>query len=258
MSHPMRVVIVDDELPARDLLRSMLEAEPDVVVVGEAADGDGAIEQIAACRPELLMLDIHMPGRDGFDVIEAVGARAMPHVIFMSAYDRYALRAFDVHALDYILKPYDQLRLSRAIQHAATRVRACTPDDLETRLAALVEHVQSRRAYPQRVGVRTDGRTIFIDTRDIDYIQAADKVLRVHVGKATHTMRITMGAMESQLDPAAFVRVHRSTIVNVARVREIQPWFRNDYVLILHNGARLMSGRMYRHAVRAMLNAVIR
>ena len=258
MSQPLRVVIVDDETPARDLLRSMLVHEPGVLVVGEASNGHEAVERIAEYRPDLVLLDIHMPGRDGFDVIEAVGPHAMPHVVFMSAFDQYALRAFNVHALDYILKPYDHQRLSRAIRHAAAHIRGPNHDDLETRLATLVEHVHSRRAYPQRVGVRTNGRTVFIDTQDIDYIEAADKVLLVHATRATHTMRITMSAMESQLDPTSFVRIHRSTIVNVARVREIQPWFQNDYVLLLQGGARLTSSRMYRDAVRGILNAVIR
>ncbi len=258
MSQPVRVVIVDDEAPARELLRSMLDREDGVHIVGEASDGQQAVACITQSRPDLVLLDIHMPGGDGFEVIEAVGAHAMPHVIFMSAYDRYALRAFDVHALDYLLKPYDQDRLSRAIRRAAARVRELNHDDLETRLATFVEHVQSRRAYPQRVGVRTDGRTMFIDTRDIDYIQAADKVLLVRTGKTTHTMRITMNAMESQLDPATFVRVHRSTIVNVTRVQEIQSWFQNDFMLILRDGTRVTSGRAYRAAVKGILNAVIR
>jgi two-component system LytT family response regulator len=254
----VRVLIADDQTLFREGIKDLLENERIVEVVGEAADGNEAVERIAECHPDLVLLDIHMPGRDGFDVIEAVGPHAMPHVVFMSAYDRYALRAFDVHALDYILKPYDQQRLARAVRHAAAHVREVTHDDLETRLATLVEHVHSRRAYPQRVGVKTDGRTIFIDTQEIDYIEAADKVLLVRTARAIHTMRITMSAMESQLDPQSFVRIHRSTIVNVARVREIQPWFQNDYVLILRDGTRLTSSRMYRDAVRGILSAAIR
>jgi two-component system LytT family response regulator len=252
LTDSLRVLIVDDEPPARELLRSMLEVESGISVVGESANGMEAVAHIRQLRPDLVFLDIQMPERDGFGVIEDVGIEEMPMVVFVTAYDQYALRAFDASATDYLLKPFDRDRLRRAIRRASERRRQNTPKALADDLRILLDQLRSRRAYPPRIGAKVDGKLILINVQDVDWIEAAGKVVQVHVGPRVHTVRETMNALELQLDPALFVRIHRSTIVNAERIREVQPWFQNDQLVILRDGSKLRAGRSYKSKLDAL------
>jgi two-component system LytT family response regulator len=257
---PVRAVVVDDEPLAREHLVALLADEPDVEVVGEAGGGAAAIRLIGAERPALVFLDVQMPGCDGFEVLRAVAPVHRPLVVFVTAYDAHAVRAFEVAAVDYLLKPVLEPRFRAAVRRAVARVRgpAAEADDVAARLAALLrqqggaEPADVARDDRARVPVRADGRVTFVRTHDIDWIDADDDEVRLHVGRATHVLRETMARMEARLPPG-FVRIHRSTIVNVERIREVQPWTRGDFVLILHDGTRLLSGRTYRDDVLRLL-----
>jgi two-component system LytT family response regulator len=252
VSARVRALVVDDEAPARALLRSLLAGHPEVEVVGEAVSGVEAAALIASLRPELVFLDVQMPGLNGFEVIEAVSPARMPAVVFVSAYDEYALRAFEVHALDYLLKPFDRARLARALDHAIAQLRG-SDAMLGARLESLLEHLHARRAYPERIAVRFETRTLLVDLATIDWMEAANKQVRLHAGEKVYEVRATMRALEEELDPQRFVRIHRSTIVNVARIRELQPWFQGTRVLILHDGTRLFSGPGYEANLRRIV-----
>lgn len=245
----IRALVVDDEPPARDLLRSLLGRLPDISVVGEAADGREAVSAIETLRPDLVFLDVQMPELDGFGVIEEIGPDRMPAVVFVTAYDRYALRAFEVHALDFLLKPYDQKRLAAAVRHATERGSVMT-----AQLKALLQELRTAGgSRGGRLSIKSDGRVRFVDTEAIDWIEADDKVVRIHAGKEVHVMRTTLSSVGRQLDAATFVRIHRSTIVNAKRIREVQPWFHSDYVVIMADGTKLMTGRAYRAALKRLI-----
>jgi two-component system LytT family response regulator len=247
-----RVLVVDDEAPARRLACSLLTRMDDVEVIGDAASGQAAVEAIRRLRPDIVVLDVQMPGLDGFDVIGAVGAANMPIVVFVTAYERYAIKAFDVSAVDYLMKPFDDERFRTAIERAVTRVRGGRSPELSARLEALLEQLARGRA-PDHIALKVDGRHLLIDAGDIDYVEVSDKVLRVHTAGQVYQVRETLNGIERRLHGPPFVRIHRSVIVNIGRVKEIQPWFQGDYVLILHSGKRLMSGRGYRDVVRRLL-----
>jgi two-component system LytT family response regulator len=247
-----RVLVVDDEAPARRLACSLLLRMEDVEVIGDAASGQTAVEAIRHLRPDIVLLDVQMPGLDGFDVIGAVGAANMPVVVFVTAYERYAIKAFDVHAVDYLVKPFDDERFRTAIERAVTRVRGGRSPELSARLDALLEQLARGRA-PDHIALKVDGRHLMIGAGDIEHIEVSDKVLLVHTGEQVYQVRETLNAIERRLHGPPFVRIHRSVIVNIGRVKEIQPWFQGDYVLILHNGKRLVSGRAYRDVVRKLL-----
>ncbi len=253
MTAPIRAIIVDDEPPAREQLRALLAAEPDVVVVGEAGGGTAAIQLIRDARPALVFLDVQMPGCDGFAVVRAV-APEMPAVIFVTAYDAHALQAFSVAAVDYLLKPLVELRFRDAVRRAILRLRTTDAAALSAQLSAQLAAMLERLPAPitDHLTLWADGRVVFVPTRDIDWIDAADDHVRVHVGRVVHVTRETMSGMESRL-PLGFLRVHRSCVVNVSRIREVQPWVKGDYVLILHDGTRVTTGRTYRDRVRALL-----
>jgi two-component system LytT family response regulator len=247
-----RVLVVDDEAPARRLACSMLLRMEDVEVIGDAASGQTAVEAIRRLRPDIVLLDVQMPGLDGFDVIGAVGAANMPVVVFVTAYERYAIKAFDVHAVDYLVKPFDDERFRTAVERAVTRVRGGRSPELSARLEALLEKL-ARGPAPDHIALKVDGRHVLIDAGDIECIEVSDKVLLVHTAGQVYQVRETLSAIERRLHGPPFVRIHRSVIVNIGRVKEIQPWFQGDYVLILRNGKRLMSGRGYRDVVRRLL-----
>jgi two-component system LytT family response regulator len=243
---PLGVVIVDDEPLARDLLRALLARHDDVTVVGEGTGVDAAA-LVARTRPDIMFLDIQMPEVDGFRLLELLGPEAVPAVVFVTAYDRYALRAFDVHALDYLLKPVEERRFAAALQRAKKRARAHQRGEMDQRLAELLA---DRAASRSRFLVPVRGKSIVIGADEIDWIEAADYYASLHVtsasGPATHLLRETMDDLEEQLDPRKFVRVHRSAIVNVDRVREIHPLFRGDCTLVLSNGAKVKLSRSRR------------
>jgi len=255
---PTRVLIVDDEPLARERLRTLLQEEPGFEIVGEAGDGTTGAESILALQPDLVFLDVQMPGADGFDVIEAVGVDKMPFVVFVTAYDRYALRAFDVHALDYLLKPFDRERFRQALTRAHQQLeRSAGNGEIERRLAAIVNDLRPPKARTDRFVVKSGGRIFFVRTGEIDWIEAAGNYVKLHVGNDSHLIRETMNAVEGKLSPDLFVRIHRCHIVNIEQVRELQPWFNGEYVVVLHNGTQLRLSRSYREKLEERLGKAL-
>lgn len=247
----LRVLIVDDEPLARDLLRRTLAAESGVEVVGECGGGAEAVEAIADRAPDLVFLDIRMPEVDGFDVIEQVGPDRMPEVIFVTAYEEYSLRAFRVHALDYLLKPYESGRVIEAVHHARGWIkvgsRARLGDRLESLLSELRDDRKGRRTRrARRLTVRTEERVHFVDVDEIDWIEADDKTVLVHTGEDVHRLRITLRGLLERLGPERFVRIHRSAAVNVDRVVEARPRGHGDHVAVLDTGQKLRVSRTYK------------
>ena len=244
-------MIVDDERLARKRVRRLLQTDPDIEIIGECGDAAEAVRAIRDLSPDLLLLDVQMPGGDGFQVLEQVGpAEKLPVVIFVTAHDSHALRAFEVHAQDYLLKPFDRQRFQRALRQAKTQVERRTSAEMSRQLLALLEDLQSERKYLQRLVIKSGGRVIFLKTEDVDWIEAADNYVRLHAGSETHLLRETMNAIEGQLDPQKFLRIHRSTIVNVDRIGQLHPWFRGDYQVILKDGTELTLSRSYRERVQ--------
>lgn len=242
MTEPLRAIVVDDEPLARDSIRALLAHENDIVITGEATGIDAAA-LVARTRPDIMFLDIQMPDVDGFALLEKIGAEAVPAVVFVTAYDRYALRAFDVHAIDYLLKPFDDSRFRDALARARERAQSRRRGEIDRRIAELLA---DRRASQSRFLVRVRDKSIVIDAGDIDWIEAADYYVSLHVGGASHLLRQTMNEIETQLDPARFFRVHRSAIVNIERVREIHPLFRGDCAVVLRDGTRVKLSRTRR------------
>jgi two-component system LytT family response regulator len=246
----VRALIVDDEEPARRLLRALLSVWSRVSVIGEAADGEAAASLIRDERPDLVFLDVQMPRMTGFDVVAAISPESMPTVVFVTAYDQYALRAFEVSACDYLLKPFDEDRLAMAVQRALER------HDQRNQLtgAALRSLLSEVRQSPEsQIVLKVDGRHVFLSPSEIDWIEASGKELRVHVGKNALVVRESMSSLELRLEPHRFIRVHRSAMVNRSRIREMQPWFQGEYVLILRDGTKVTTGRSYREAVQRLV-----
>lgn len=268
-----RVVIVDDEPLARDCIRLALAKATDVTIVAECSDGVGAVHAIRTHAPDIVFLDVQMPGLDGFAVIDRIGAGAMPPVVFVTAYDAHAMRAFEVHALDYVLKPFDDDRLLSALDHARSVVRERQHGELGRRLAEVLRSWNASAAareapderdddapsvpepseaakraasgsYIARFAVRGGGRVRFVPATDVDWIEADGNYAILHVGEARHRIRAALRQVIAELDPKRFVRTHRSVIVNVERIRELQPWFGGDYIAILRNGAKLKVSRL--------------
>jgi two-component system LytT family response regulator len=249
----IRTLIVDDEPLARQRLRKLLEADADIAIAGECADGREALAALRELRPDLVFLDVQMPGMDGFGVLQGLGGAVTPVVIFVTAHDRYALKAFEVHALDYLLKPFDKARFAAALGRAKAQIGQGSAAALNERLHALLQTVEQRRGGPERLMVKSAGRIFFVRIADVDWIEAAGNYVRLHVGEEDHLLRESLTALEKMLDPARFVRIHRSTIVNLERIRELQPAFHGDYVIILSSGAELPLARSCRHKLEEAL-----
>ena len=249
----IQTLIVDDEPLARDRVRQLLQADQEFHVAGECRNGSEAVEAIRKARPDRVFLDVQMPEVDGFGVIEAIGARNMPAVIFVTAYDKYALRAFDENALDYLLKPYDERRFQRAVQRVKDHLNRGNSGDVAQRMLAMLQDVSPERKAMDRLVIKSDGRVVFLKTREVDYAEAAGNYLSLHVGKDTYLIRETMNAFEARLDPEKFLRIHRSTIVNIERIKEVQPWFKGEYVVTLRDGTELSLSRTYRDKLRQFL-----
>lgn len=250
----MRTLVVDDEMLARRRLKALLADEPQMDVVGEAANGRAAIKAILEKRPELVLLDVQMPGLNGFEVLRELAAYgvAPPAIVFVTAHDEYAIRAFDVEAVDYVLKPVTEERLRTAVHRAIARLRERPPAELQGALRQLLERVGAMDTAPSRIPVKHDGRVTFVDVGDIDWVDADRDLVRIHTGGAVHVVRSTMDEVSARLG-SGFLRIHRSSIVNTARIREIQPWFKGDYVVLMKDGTKLRSGRTYRAGVQALL-----
>ena len=242
----LRTLIIDDEPLARERVRMMLGMHDDVVVAGECGDGQQANEAIRARRPALGFLGVQMPRVAGFGVLRALEGEYMPYVVFVTAYDQYALKAFEVHALDYVLKPFNAERFSQALQRARAAIAKRGAVDASVdkdRLRALVASLTAEQREKQRIVVKSSGRVFFVKVDDIDWIEAEGNYVRLHMGPQSHLLRETMKGMESVLDASQFIRIHRSTIVNADRIRELQPLFHGEYAVILRDGTRLVASR---------------
>ena len=249
----IRALIADDEPLARERLRMLLQSEEWLEVIGEAGDGPAAITAIQRLRPDIVFLDVQMPGATGFDVIEAIGAESMPFVVFVTAYDKYALKAFDVHAIDYLLKPFDKERFRAALARARQQLERQSGGELERRLLELVQDLKPAASKIERFVIKGSGRVFFVRAEEIDWIEAAGNYVKLHVGKEAHLFRETMSALEARLSSDTFYRIHRSHIVNIERVRELQPWFNGEYVVFLKDGTRLTLSRGYREKLQERL-----
>ncbi|HXW08337.1 MAG TPA: LytTR family DNA-binding domain-containing protein [Vicinamibacterales bacterium] len=249
----IRTIIVDDEPLARERLATLLAGESDMEVVAQCRDGEEAVAAIQDHSPDLVFLDVQMPQMNGFDVIEAVGTERMPLVIFVTAFDQHALRAFQVRALDYILKPFDRERFTEALTRARRQIEREETGDLGRRLLALVKDLRRDQPRSDRLVVKSGGRLFFLRMDEIDWIEAAGNYVRLHVGNTSHLLRETMNAIEGRLDPEKFFRIHRSRIVNMERIQEMQPWLNGEYAVVLRTGTRLTLSRGYREKLQERL-----
>ena len=242
----VRTLIADDELLARERLRQLLAEQPEIDLVGECADGREAVAEIRKKSPELIFLDIQMPELDGFAVLDAINLEPMPIIVFVTAHDKFALRAFEVHAVDYLLKPFDRERFQSALRRALEQVKHREdPARAQAQAAALTE-MQSPAKPAERLAIKSDGRITILRTADIAWIEAAHNYVEIHEDKRSHLLRETMGGIEQKLPPEKFVRISRSVIVNVDRVKELQPTFYGEYKVTLLNGKCLTLSRRYR------------
>jgi two-component system, LytTR family, response regulator len=253
MTRKIRVLLVDDETLARERVRGMLAEASDVEIVGECADGTSAVEAIERDQPDLVFLDVQMPGLDGFEVIENLEVERMPAIIFVTAYDDYAIRAFGVHALDFLLKPFDRQRFEKALDHARQQIALASRPDIDPGIVALLKDLRAERARNERIVVKTSDRVFFVRAEEIDWVEAAGNYVKIHVKGEAHVIRGSMKAMESRLDPRIFVRIHRSTIVNVDRIKELEPWFHGEYIVIMQDGSRLTASRVFADRLTALM-----
>ena len=264
MSGPIRVVIADDEPLARQRVRRLLRREHDVQVVGECADGAETVAAVLRESPDLLFLDVQMPELDGFAVLRALPDERLPVTVFVTAFDQYALRAFEARALDYLLKPFTEARFRAAFE----RARALVGGPAGAERAAMLTLLEQLRSEVRGLGhatapagadrllVKEEGRVLVVPLERVDYLEAARNQVRVHAGRAVHLVRETLSSLEARLDPARFARIHRSVVVNLDRVAEIQPWFSGDAMILLHGGAKLRLSRSYRQALEERLARV--
>lgn len=251
----IRVLLSDDEALARERLRSLLEDERDLEIVAECGDGKSAIAMIKREKPDLVFLDIQMPEIDGFGVVSALRHDPMPLTIFVTAYDRYAMKAFEVHALDYLLKPVGKQRLAEALEHARKQLLHPSEGMFQGRVLALLAELDSRHNAPQRIVIKADGEIVCLKPGEIDWAESAGNYVCLHVGGATHILRETITALESRLGQRQFLRVHRSTLVNVDRIKTLRPSLYGDYAILLRDGTKLTLSRGFRESVLKRLGA---
>ena len=243
---PLRVLVVDDEAPARRKVLRLLGEEAGMEIVGQADSGEAAVAAIKKHRPDLVFLDVQMPGLDGFAVIQALHAAQLhlPRVIFITAHDRFALRAFEVHAFDYLLKPVSQERFREALERARGQHEQST-DGFSARVHAMLEQLEREKSFPERILIQEDSRAIFVAVKEISWVEADRNYLLLHCAKRTHTLRRTLDALENTLDPRLFVRINRGTLVRLDVIRELLPWFHGEYKVVLHDGTELRWSRRY-------------
>jgi len=253
----IRALIVDDEPLARRRIKSLLAHDSSVEVIGECSDGHKAVTAISDVTPDLVFLDVQMPAMDGFDVIKTIGPERMPTVIFVTAYDQYALKAFEVNALDYLLKPFDRKRFQKALERAKAMIRGLREGKVNNQLLSLLGGLRREQETPDRFVIKSRGRVVFLRVEEIDWMRAVGNYVRLQVGRDSHLMRETMTGMEAKLNPDRFMRIHRSTIVNLDRVKEAQPWAKGEYVVIMRDGTRLIMSRRYRERLNERLNKPI-
>jgi two-component system LytT family response regulator len=253
---PIRVLIVDDEPAARAAIRHLLRGDHDVEVVGESRNGGEAQRMIAAGGVDLVFLDVQMPVLDGLAVAAGIDADALPVIVFVTAYDQYALRAFEVHAVDYLLKPFTDERFHSTLARAKRIVRQGRQDQVTERIRALLDEqlpVPPARSRLRRLALRTGDRVALVPVSEVDWIEAEGDYVRVHIGPACHLMRETMQHMAASLDPARFARIHRSAIVNLDRVKELRALFRGEFAVVMHDGTELKLSRSYKEPFESQL-----
>lgn len=248
-----RILIVDDEALARDRIRALLEHRNDVELIGECASGYEAVEAIQRLNPDLVYLDVQMPELDGFEVLARLGTASLPTVIFVTAFDTYALKAFEVHALDYLLKPFDRERFETSLERAILQTRNQRNNTLNQRFLALLDDIRSENRHLERFVIKTGGRIYFLKSDEIDWIEAAGNYVRLHSGSQSHLLRETMNGIEAQLDRSRFVRIHRSVIVNIECIKDLLPLFHGDYSVRLQDGTELTLSRTYRDRLQSIL-----
>ena len=242
----IRALVVDDEPLAREMVREMLATDPEVEVVGECGNGREAIEAIKTSTPDLVFLDVQMPELGGFEVLESLDPNTTPYVIFVTAYDQYAVRAFEVHALDYLLKPFDRERFEVAWQRAKAQIKLDRTSRRDQDIIALLEELKAGPRYLERLVIKNGGRVFFMHVQDIYCIEAEGNYVRVYDNQKGYLLRETISSLEEQLDPKQFLRIHRSAIVKIDRIKEMQPWFHGEYRIIMENGKQLALSRNYR------------
>lgn len=250
----IRTIIVDDVDLARERIKILLD-DAEIEIVGEAANGREAIEAIRDLQPDLVFLDVQMPQIDGFDVIETIGVEKMPAVIFVTAYDEFALRAFEINAVDYLLKPFGEERLKKAVERARREIQRAEPAaEIEARLRRLLKEVKTEPKYLKRIPVKSARGTTLVLTGEIDWINSAGHYLEIHAGRETHLVRERLSQIEQKLDPEIFIRVHRSIIVNLDRIKSLHPLFNGDHLIILQNGQELNLSRTYHEKLMLLLS----
>jgi two-component system LytT family response regulator len=264
---PLRALVADDEPTARRGVRLLLEKENDITVVADARDGLETIAKIRELKPDLVFLDVQMPGADGFDVIGQIGSAGMPAVVFITAYDEYALRAFDVNAVDYLLKPYEDSRFRAATTRVREAARQRKAASVNAKLTQLLHYLETtpastaaqaaREPFPDRILIKTSGEIFFLKPEEVDWIEAEGDYMVFHVGGKTHLLRETMARLEARLDPKKFIRIHRSTIVNIDRVKKLSPSFVGEYAVVLHDGTKMKLSRSYQERLQALLKSAL-
>ena len=249
----IRTIIVDDVDLARERIKILLD-DTEFEIVAECANGREAIKAISSLKPDLVFLDIQMPKIGGFEVVETIGVEEMPAVIFVTAYDEFALRAFEINAVDYLLKPFDEARLKRAVARAKREIGRETPaGDVEEKLRRLLKEVRPEQKYLKRIAVRSARQTILVLTEEIDWINSAGHYLELHAGGEKHLIREQLSRLEAKLNPEKFVRIHRSIIVNLDSIKSLHPLFNGDHLVVLKNGQKINSSRTYHEKLIAFL-----
>lgn len=250
----LRTLIVDDELPARKKIRGFLEEHPEFQVVGECGDGEQALAQIRTHKPDLIFLDVQIPGRNGFEVLDSLGNDCAPAIIFVTAFDKYAVRAFEVRALDYLLKPFNKARFAEALRRFHERGARLSGTERKQELKALLQEIQRESRDSERIVVKSGSRTIFLRKGSIEWVEAQGDYVKLHSGKESHLLRETMSALSERLDPGRFVRIHRSRIVNLDYIREIRPLWGGDCTVLMRDGTELTMSRTYRASLQDALH----
>jgi two-component system LytT family response regulator len=246
----IRALIVDDEPLAREWVRSAVAEDPELEVLGECGDGFEAAETIRRLKPDLVFLDVQMPGLDGFGVLEALSPEEIPAVVFVTAFDQYAVRAFEAQAVDYLMKPFSKERVEEAVRRVRELVKGKSLEDFRESVAKIVEKIRRDRSFPEWVLLKADGKNVFVKVKDIDWIESSRNNVRIHVGQTIYLLHETTSAIASRLDPKKFLRIHRSAIVNIERIKELHPWFNGDYAVVLRDGTQLTLSSSYRDRLK--------
>lgn len=253
LSMPIRTLIIDDEPLARERIKGLLTHEVDFEVVGLCGNGREALSLIQEVNPDLLFLDVQMPELDGLSLVSQLDPEHLPEIIFVTAYDQYALKAFEIHALDYLLKPFDKARFQRTLTRSREQVARARQGGINEQLMGLLRDLHVEKKPIDRLVIRTDGKVLLLRPEEIDWIESAGNYVKVHVGKEEHLHREALGSVEARLRPDLFLRIHRSTLVNVECIRELEPFFQGEYLVILRDGTRLNLSRHYKERAMKIL-----